>query len=288
MLKKLFAATALLAFAAVAYGADELRWKFPADASYDVKLTQETAISTIVKTRPVKFTLALELEMKWRVTEKTEQQGVALEQTFTRIKTTMDSPGGDPLEYDSADDKLSRKEKAFAAGFAPLIGKSLTLYVSDLGEVEKVVLSPALKEHLATVAETSRLKELFTEKGLAELLRNSLLKLPADPVAVGDEWKDEDAIASPLGKLTRSRQYTYAGNGEIKQTSQLSISEGGEAPLTIKQQEQTGGFQFDVESGLLQSSDLHQKLTTESPYRDLKIQTTVESNQKLTITPQSN
>lgn len=274
---------ALLAVSS-AHGADELRWQFAQGDRYAVTLNQETAITTIVKTKPVRFTLDISLEMNWRVVESVPQQSASVEQTFERIVVAMNSPGGDPIEYDSNSKQLSRKQKSFAAAFAPLVGESLTLTVSPRGVVEAVALSDELKEHLAEVGAESRLAELLSEKGLGELLRGSLIQLPADAVAAGDKWSDEDSVASSLGKLKRTRNYTYAGAGDIDLSAEVEIAASGGPKIDIKQQSQTGKFKFDVVAGRIASSEITQSLTTETPYRDLRIQTTVETTQKMTVT----
>lgn len=268
--------------AGVAGGADELRWKFNKGDQYAVKLKQQTAIATIVKSKPVRFTIDISLEMDWKVVASTEKQSADVEQTFRRIVVAMNSPGGDPLEYDSAAKELTRKQKNFASGLAPLIGKSLTLSVSPLGVVQKVSVSADLKKHLQSIGDQSRLKALLSEEGLTEFLRGSLVQLPEKAVAATDQWQDEDTVQSSLGKLTRKRNYTYGGNGEINLESQISIETGG-PKIEIKKQSQTGKFDFDVAAGRLKSSTVTQKLTTETPYRDLKIQTTVETTQEMTI-----
>lgn len=265
--------------------ADELRWRFAAGDEYAVELKQQTAITTIVKTKPVRFTIDIALEMDWRVAAAAPQQSASIEQTFRRIVVTMNSPGGDPVEYDSSSKQLTSKQKKFAAALAPLVGKSLTLSVTQRGEVDAVVLSSELKEHLDEVGAESRLQELLSEQGLAELLRGSLVQLPENAVAAGDEWKFEDSVSSSLGELKRKRTYTYGGNGAIDLSAEIEIAASGGPKIDIKQQSQTGKFEFDVAAGRITSSELTQKLTTETPYRDLKIQTTVETTQRMTVTP---
>ena len=272
-----------------------LRWKFQQGDHFHVVLTQSSVHETRVNNRPLKMTVAMTTELDWKIASVDEQGRGVMTQSFTRMALKMDNDQGQSLDFDSASES---KPRGLAQGVAerikPLIGLQIQLTMTDRGEIVEVALSDKAQSAISDAAKDARFKDLFSKEGLTQMLRQSAIVLPEKAVAEGDSWTTKTSANSPVGVLDQTHEFTYGSTEERdgrsleKMTVQTSLDirkakSSSEPKLKLSDQSQTGDFYFDSESGNFVESTIKQKLTSETPYRDLLIHATVDSSMSMTI-----
>lgn len=277
----------LLLSAGAARGEKLLRWKFAEGDRFDVTVVhRQDHESKVNKTRKVSVETTMQLQ--WHVTSVDQDGAAVMQQRFTRLALEM-TMAGQAIKYDSASKELIQDEaQSIADRMGPLIGAAVSITMNNRGEIQNVTLSDEAKEALEAAAESSRFKGLFTQQGIANLLSQSAPVLPKEPVDEGDRWTEETKTQTPLGSLQQEHEFKYEGTKDregqpldfitVKSTLQLERKAGeGDPKMTLTEQAQTGELYFDAEQGWFVATDVRQKLVTETPYRDRKIKTSVES-----------
>jgi len=256
-----------------------LRWKLAAGELLTVRFQQATDTET---SGAQKSQLAIEMsaDMTWRV-ESVEEDGTArLVQKVDRLQMAMSADKLADVKYDSASDQSpTGTAKDIAASVQPLIGVEFHVTMNPRGEIVEV-----------TPPDDLQLDERIG-KLVPDLLRQAAIVLPADPVADGDDWTDEDTIDSPLGRLIRRRRFQYQSVvnrqgralAQIASTTSLDMQAEGESNPRLIAQQQSGEFWFDVQRGRLAASSVVQELTTERTYRDLRTRVKTRSTLQTTI-----
>ncbi len=283
----------LMLSTSAARGEKLLRWKFSEGDRFDVAVVhRQDHESRVNKTRKVSVETTMQLH--WHVTSVDQDGTAVMQQKFTRLALQM-SLAGQEIKYDSASkERLPEEAQSIADRMGPLIGAAVSITMNDRGEIQDVQLSDEAKEALQAAAESSKFKGLLTQQGITNLLSQSAPVLPKDPVDEGDGWTEETKTQTPLGSLNQKHEFKYEGTKEregqsldfitVKSTLQLEKKAGeGNPKMTLTEQEQTGEFFFDAEQGRFVATELRQKLETETPYRDRKIKTSVDSLMTMTI-----
>ncbi len=269
-----------------------LRWKFTEGERLQVTIDQHTVTSTTGAGKPTGIDIAMQSRMGWTV-DSVDVDGTAhITQRFERFAVTMKSAGAESIEYASdSDTKPSGAAADIAAAVAPVIGADFTVTMSNRGAILAVKLSDAAEKAFAAV-ESPALRQLFTAEGISQLLGQTAVELPEQAVAQNGTWTATFTTPSPLGTLKQNRTYTLAAHEDIDGnvleridiTGKLDIEASEQAPSKLKLigQELGGKLFFDAEAGRLVKSESTQKLTTERPYRELKIK--VETTAETTTT----
>ena len=292
--------TLLISTSSSALAQKPLRWKLAAGEQLQVNVTQQTTSSVIIAGKPVKTTMELTLETQWSVDSADENQ-IKITQTVNRLAVKMQSGGSPPIAFDSVAKNLPvGTAKEVATAVKPLLeeGSALIVTMDTRGEV----LSAEPNAKLAKLWKSTASKAIGGPGGMAssqELLKRSIVLLPEKPVAAADagkaKWSKEREVEIPIGKVTQSTEFTYAGEVEeagkkldkIDFTSKLTLVPGGSKSLklTLKEQTQTGHAFFSAENGRVVSAEQTQKLVTEAPYRETVVTVTVESTVKTLVSP---
>jgi hypothetical protein len=293
----LVALAALLLAAADARAQTLLRWKLQPGEKFRVEFSQKSDLETTVGTKPLKMSIDMTMDMNWSV-DAVDQQGVAqLTQSFSRLAMKMDIPGTGAIQFDSAAPApAAGPAKDIAAAVAPLIGAPFVLKMNDRGEILEVKLSDEATKAFEAAAADARLKSVFSKESISETLRQSSAVLPEKPVQMGESWNVVTQTASPLGLVKQASTYTYDGTEsrddrtlekiKVESTLTLDKQQDPSSPkIVLKEQQQSGTLYFDPAAGRFVDSEITQKLTTETPYREMIIRTKASSTMQMKITP---
>lgn len=272
-----------------------LAWKFVAGQQMSVELTQRVETETQFTGKPVRITIDTTLEQDWQVDEVADDGAATVTQEFRRIAVKLELPQSGAIAYDSAVTKKPTAEaKQLAESLGPLVGGKLKVKLATTGEILDVSLDEALASHLEKLPADAGWKGMFTRDGMRQLLRQSLVVFPREPVQAGGAWQRQLDIAAPLGKIRQTSDYRYVGPESrdmrmlerIDVTSRVTVGqgEGPAPPPTIKEQSQTGQLWFDAAAGRLAESSSTQKLRTEAKVRDTVVGVTVNSTLKTRMT----
>ncbi len=211
--------------------------------------------------------------MQWDV-EQVGSSGVAeLRQSIRRLKMSMQTPGGEPIVYDSAKaSSASGTANQLAQNMSPLIGVEFIQTMSPRGEVLDVRLSKAAAARLAQSPASAQLQQVFSKDGIKSLMHQAATVLPKNPVKPGDRWTGQTKTDSPVGTLVMDNTYTYRGTVDkggrtldrIDVDVMVAFAKGSSklgVDVDIERQQNKGVMYFDVETGRFVETLLAQKMT---------------------------
>ncbi len=261
--------------AALAQQPSLLQWKFQPGQAFTVELDQDVEMSTTAMEN-MRSSADMGMTLNWHVADVDSEGTANLEQAISRIRMKMSMPGGIQLQFDSADDAPEDPmARHMSASVAPLIGAQFTLEHSAQGSITDLKLTDASAKAIQANAPGVNAAETLSHEGLASLIRQASLELPAKPVQPGDAWDAKHEIDSPVGKLQSTTTYTYRGTESIdgRQLARIdvgiSIQFGEEQnamglDVHVAEQDNSGTVYFDVERGQLVKSEVSQDMTLET------------------------
>lgn len=259
-------AAALAAPAGARAAAPTLRWKFNPGEALHYEMDQKAVREVKANGQNIKTTVTQTLETVWAV-QAVDASGTAeMTQTIERLRTKVDSPFG-AVEYDSKSDK--QPEGAVAAGVVPvykaLVGARFRYKISPQGELSDVSVPEGLMKTLREAGPTAASSGMFTEDGLKNMIRESSLVLPAEPLE--KPWTRQKKIPTPpIGDRVEDTTYTYEGTdpaGEkVAMKIQVDLKPAPDSKFEVKlgPQEGKGTFYFDNKVGRVVRSTIVRKL----------------------------
>lgn len=281
----LLAALLLLAAHRPVHAQRLLRWKFEPGQTFHVHVEQQTNTRSSGAGKPMDASITMQMHMTWKVEAVNEDGAAQMTQRFDRLQVSMKSGPAEPIIYDSAAATTPSGPAAdMAAAVRPLLGADFRVVMTDRGAIREVVVPDATAQALEQTA-SATVKQLLTADGVAKILRQAAVELPANSVSPGDTWTAESPVDTPLGLFKLRHTYVLGDTEEvdgrsleqITVTTEMPLSDvaGGSGPKIVGHQQQ-GTILFDVQAGRMSRSDSRQKLSTERPYREFTIK--VETN----------
>jgi hypothetical protein len=277
--------------------AEPLRWKLKSGDEFLAKLEQHPEIgSSLGGGAPAVMTLDTGMELGWQVTAVDEHGAADISQRFQRLRMKLEMPKSGAISYDSASEtKPTGDAKTIAAAVQPLLDAEIKLTLSPRGEITRVELDEAAQKAVAGLEASNPLKNLLSKEGVANVLRQSVVILPAGDVQPGDQWLQTTTLSTALGKFKQTTTFKLlepeSKSPDVARIESVSNLEREEAPaaksrpVTLKQQHQTGLALFDTSAGRLTSASVEQELVTASMLKDTPIQVKLVSTLKMTLEP---
>lgn len=282
-----------------------LRWKFVEGDSFQVKLGQTSNIKSNVNDRKVSTGQEVQVWMEWAV-DSIDDRSAKMTWKFTRVasksetvqatkKDSGDSAIPEVIEFDSdADEPENLAAKKLWKGVKPLIDQPFEVTMTDRGEIIDVTIPTKTMEALREFSGSMRVRRLMEEEGIKEVIGQSMCVLPEEEAKPGYTWSSTRTFDIPMGKIRQVTTYTYQGDSTDSENPGLVINvsseaavdsfvEDGRPKLEIKSQNSSGKIRLDNEAGFVKSADVSAKMETVTPYRDMEILATMETNLKLNI-----
>ena len=270
-----------------------LRWKFAAGEQWQLTVDQHTVTVTTGAGKPTSIDITMQLRMSWTIDSVDPDGAARMTQRFERFAVKMKSGSAEPIEY-ASDSETSASGSAtdIAAAIGPVIGADFLVTLTERGAIREVKLSDAATEAFTSV-QSPALKQLFSAAGISQLLRQTAVEFPEQAVATESSWAAESTTPSPWGVVKQARSYTVAAQEvidgktleRINVAGELEIASDEQAPrkMQLIEHDFTGTLYFDAEAGRLAKSESTQKLTTERPYRELKIKVETTATTETTL-----
>lgn len=274
----------LLAFVALASSAAlaaqgvtlRYRWVKGEEMRYRTTLQTDMLMSGVPGMGDLNVAMTL-VQVNKLVVEDLAADGTAtVRNTYESIKMTMSIPMMGEVTYDSAAPAASGGNPmtdTLGKSVGALVGETFTLAVAPTGKVLKIDGLARLIEKTKAGAAGSgaalglgNMDTLVSEDSQRSSIEQSFAQLPEKPVAVGETWKNEFKITSPLGLQTASVVYTLKSQGAVAGstvahvTTTGGIKASGEAgamgPMTVTMGDGTsqGEMHFDVKLGRVRKS----------------------------------
>jgi hypothetical protein len=246
--------------------APSLKWKFTKGESLHYLMDQKTITEAKLQGQNIKTTVTQKIDSTWSITAVDANGSADMAQTIDRLRTKIESPFG-MIEYDSNDKKAP--EGPIAAGVVPrlkvLVGATFKYKMSPHGELSDVRVPDGLLKSLKEAGTTGTNVGIFTEDGLKNMIHESSLVLPTEPLE--KPWTRQIKIPSPpIGTMVLDKTYTYEGTEDgaekIGMALKVSLKPDSDSKLEIKivKQDGKGSFLFDNTAGYVKRSLVTQKV----------------------------
>ena len=274
--------------------AQPFQWKLAADEQFDVQYIQQSNTSTNVTDRTTVIESETQLNMKWLVKEIDEQQNATIEQAITAIRLNLGNPAvpAQKVSLDTgSDEPISRVSAPLLKQVKPLVGLKFMVTMTPRGKIKDVSIPDETMEVLRELPGSLNLQALFSEQGLTDLMGAAAIVLPDSELKIGENWETESPVENQFGQFNRIRSYTFTGTDEtselvtfeIKTTMDQIAEASSREPAMLIEFEESGSMKLDPAGGYFVSSDIKNVSTTELPYREKKIITTVNSSIQMSI-----
>lgn len=288
--------------ASSAVGQDqELKWNLQEGDRFEVSLIQTSTSRTIVDSRETSTENSTTIVIDWNVTRVAENGDATIEQSLRSIKLLVGDPAvpAQAIRYDTgSDEDITRQSRQLMEQVQPLLGLRFDTVMSLRGEIKSVSLPEKTQEALNLLPATMRLRALFSESGLNDILGASVVVLPDQELQPGGQWVDEKITPTAFGKFSRKQTYTFIGMktvdgrefAEIKLVTGLDPvaddtpkTKGASLNGSLNSFAGSGSFMLDVAGGFFSSSKVENRIESEKPYREKTIKTVVSSKVEMSV-----
>lgn len=248
--------------------ATELRWKFKAGESLRYEMEQKTVTEMKLNDKEMKTTIGQTINSTWKVVSVAEDGTAELAQTLDRVRTRIESAGA-AFEFDSQSEKAS--EGPIAATVVPmlkaLVGVTFQYKMSPRGDLSDIRVPEGLVQKLKEASPATGNIAMFSEEGLKNMILESGLGLPVEPLEIGKTWNKQSKLPSPpVGTLVTNKNYRYEGPSQKGERIGLEVLielEGvpvGQVDFKLGDQTGKGFFIFDNKDGKVTESSVTVKI----------------------------
>jgi hypothetical protein len=253
-----------------AHGQTLLQWKFKAGDSYDQTMDQNMTMNVTVNNQPISTTVNQTMDIKWNVVEVDAEQNAVIEQKIDRIRMKINSPVGLAIDIDSADEEAPQGAAAALAPSIKALAKAqFRVKMTPSGDILDVQISQEALDALKALPGAGQLGNLFSQEGLANMIKQGSQKLPQERIEKGKSWDTTAEIELPqIGKMQTKTTMTYAGSETVEGTPleriqldmDISLNGGENSSISLKDQDAKGTLFFDSAKGYLHHSTIQQNM----------------------------
>ena len=243
---------------------EQLAWKFTAGESLKYVVKQNMKMTMDVASKKQTIEMNQTMEMQWKIADVDPGSGdVNMAQTVERVQ--MDSQGGPigTIKFDSASGEVPETPygRAMAEVFKKLIGEEFSVHMKSTGKIDQVTVPASL---IAALKQNGTTGSALDEATLKQLMTQSAITLPENPIQPNDTWDSVQQVEMPIGTMIVQSKLTYQGidasTGHAKigmiPTISLTPKQGAPVNLTLTKTEGTGLLLFDAARGRIAKSDL--------------------------------
>ncbi len=297
-----WAALAVMLVAPVALAQEKVKieQRYPA-GHYKMVNTQTQKMNMSMNGNPMGTnTTKMTMVMDQVVSEPDSSGTQTMKLTYEKVRQEM-SMMGQNMVYDSSD--KSTWNSPMAAGFKPLIGKTITATIKD-GEIVKVKGMDKIWDEMARTVPgggqiAKQMKESLGNDAMRSLMGMGGEMLPDKAVAAGDTWQTKQELPFPmLGKISMTFfcKLKDVSNdvADISYTGKMKIDpEKAKFPVPNAKIEKvdgdyTGTVQYSTQSGRLLSQtmdmDMKMNMTIEQGRQKMRMAMDGDVKQEVKIT----
>lgn len=257
--------TAVAGLAATGAAQESLSWKFqPGETLHYVVVQKVDMDMSVPGEQSQKMSTNQTMDMLWKISD-VQSDGVAtMTQMVDRVR--MDSSGGPAgsMAYDSQSKAaVDPRQKPIADAFGKIIGAEFQVSMRPTGKIDNVIVPETLVKALTDSGPTG---SMLTEASLKEMMTQSAVSLPAEPIKPGATWETSQQVDLNFGTMIVTSNLTYLGTKDgmaqisTKPTIDVKPKDNAVVGLKLTKSEGKGLVQFDVEKGRIAKSDLSLKL----------------------------
>jgi hypothetical protein len=258
-------------------------WRLHPGDQLRMRMTQRIRTEMRIGEKQSEVSMLTAMELQWSVVRTVPQtpgpgDAIQIEQSFKRLILQVTQADGKTSNYDSeSPDPAPKPLEEIAATVRPLLKSRIEIILSPQGEIRAVQMPAETDSLLRGVTAYSRWKNLLTREGIDRMLRQTLGRLPENPVRPGDIWEDIREIETPSGKVSQTNRYEYRGTAveggrTLQVVHRTTTARSGEQtgafdePPPGREQRDTGILHFDNAAGRLVRSQSRQEIAAEIPW----------------------
>jgi hypothetical protein len=250
--------------------ADEtFRWKFAVGQTRHFVLTERKDTQVVVNGKKLPTSFAQTTFMTWKV-KSVDKDGIAqLMQTIDRVKFQMRPTfSRKKFDVDTAKDRDAEgTPDEFSELFRSMVGSEFTTTMTARGEFRDVKVPAKLVEAFARV--DPRGEGSGHEEILRTMFSNAFVIFPSAAIGQESFWTMRRRLPVPFGAGLVMDSTYYPVKGEIKPVQSFALAgkakvepkEGSKLEITVQSQDQTGQCRFDNVAGVLETSEVAQKIS---------------------------
>ena len=300
----------LLALAPPVHGqSNEVCWKLKPNDRFIIKLNQTSKSNTTVDSRETSVESKTEIEMTWEVSQVDLEGNATIQQKITGINLLVNGftrkkkgeTGAPLLEVmvnTSNPAMTSKQGKKLLKQIQPLLNIPIDVVMSPAGKID-VKDSAEVAKLLSELPNTQNLRQLFSAAGLKQMMGASSVILP-QPLSICQTWNQLSKTETAMGAMEQTETYTYLRNrdDEQGQVAEFSVStklkpldstssqQGSSLQGKLLNYSGAGTLLLDIENGYFSNSKLQNTISTEKPYREKIIRTTVSNEIEMNMNRQ--
>ncbi len=271
---------------------EQLRWKFRSGDKLNYSVVQNMTTSMQFGEQEVNSKFNQTIDMSWDIQSVAAGGDTVLNQVFKRVRLQMIGGPAGEIEFDTAakEAPVNPIIKALGDVFGNIVGQKFQVTMKPNGEVQNVTVPEQLMQ--AVRQSTAGQQGALTETMLKDMMKQSAVMLPEQPVGPGSKWKSEQVVNMPFGKMTIAsamefKQKDANGNAVIDFVPTVSISPRDDAPTKMSLDESIGRGRiiFDIAGGKVVQTqlDLTLKMTVEQ--NGQKLPQTIRNITSMTLAP---
>lgn len=257
--------SALLVFSVAANGfaQDQLVWKFRTNEKLTYQVTQQMETVANFGGNETRQTLGQAMNMSWNVLSAAANGDAIINQVVERIRMEMEGGPGAKISYDSNNKEQSDNPAVNQMGavFQKIVGQDFKITMKANGKVQHVDIPKALMDAVKNSAAGA--SQALDEETLEEMMKQSAVTLPDNPVKTGDTWTSKQTVPLPFGKMSINSTMTYVeqdknGDAIIDVVPTITVLPADDALVKVILNNSTGRGRvtFDIENGRVLKSEL--------------------------------
>lgn len=240
---------------------ESLAWKFASGESLKYVVKQKTDMEMNLDGQKQAMSQSQTMDMVWNVASVESNGTAKMGQIVQRVQMTSDGGPFGKVAFDSNSNEPvdSPLVKSMAEVFRKIVGQEFGVTMQPTGRVDDVVVPAAL---LKVLTESGASGNAMDEQTLKQMMSQSAVTLPANPVTAGDTWESRQKVELPFGTMTVASQLTYKGTQSgiasimMKPKIEITAKEGAPITVTMTKSDGEGTVYFDVAKGHISKSDL--------------------------------
>lgn len=260
------------------------RWTKGEAQTYRVALRSESAITGMPGAGSMATAQTMTQVLKIVAEDVAPDGTVTARQTFQSVRMEITGPKGtlviDPATADTTRDPMAR---AMRPVLAAMVGESVLIVMAPDGAVRRVDGASRIADKITQVVSADpagaaagrAVKSMLSDEALKATLEQSFSRLPPGPVAPGDTWTGQLAMANEaIGRIVGASTFTLRaieGTGEAQVARiavGLTLKQAVVGPpsgpagivMTLGDSKGEGAIVFDVSRGHIRRSTMRTEL----------------------------
>jgi RNA polymerase sigma factor (sigma-70 family) len=279
----------------------KIYWDTSKHYAMSITMDQGTATQVPGLDQPVNEKVQLAQKFLISPVKRLDEGGWQLEFKFEDQTMNASRAGQTTVIFDSTQDPARDTNSLLAPVLRAMVGSSIQYYTDASGKVTRMEGVDDLRNRIAASSDPQAqalLGSMFSEDTLRQY--GSLAdSLPGRTVLVGDSWRVQKDVRSPIGLLALDMKYTFKNweqHGEhrcarVEFSGRISTKDTGAAAASGMQVEITKGtisgeFWYDPDLSMTVDSDNQQTLSLKIVMRQGEMPSQFTRKMRVTLTPQ--